>query len=68
MEAGQQWHLLPYAGQKGYVVAWVNGGAVGVKAHYKPGFDTCHEMGHLEAFREVRVLDTMESGLHVLER
>ena len=57
--------LLPYAGQKGYVAAWVDGGAVGVKAHYKPCFDTSIEMGHLEAFRGVRVLDTMKSGVYL---
>ena len=62
-EAPCGWHvapdavgLLPYAGQKGYVAAWDGGGAVGVVANYKPGFDDEIMMGHLEAFREVRVL------------
>ena len=36
-----------------------------VKAHYKPGFDTSIKMGHLQAFREVRVLGTVESGVYL---
>jgi len=70
-EAPCGWHvapdavgLLPYAGQKGYVAAWDGDEAVGVVANYKPGFDDEIIMGHLEAFREVRVLDTQQSGVY----
>ena len=56
--------LLPYEGQRGYVAAWDGSEAVGVMANYKPGFNSDIQMGHLEAFREVRVLDTQQSGVY----
>ena len=37
---------------------------MGVVANYKPGFNDEIVMGHLEAFREVRVLDTQQSGVY----
>ena len=72
-EAPCGWHvapdavgMLPYAGQKGYVyvAAWDGSEAVGVVANYKPGYDSEILMGHLEAFREFRVLGTQQSGVY----
>ena len=70
-EAPCGWHvapdvvgMLPYAGQKGYAAAWDGSEAVEVVANYKTGYDYDIIMGHLEAFREVHVLDTQQSGIY----